>query len=349
MLVRGILNAMQRTLIVFVFLAIFSFASQTASAQFGSAGTELSMTMLPEHPKPGEAIVVYLESYNIDLNRSEVRWFVNNKPVQSGVGKKQLETSAGKSGELLTIRVSVRAENGSLYSSGLEFRPAEVNLLWQTESYTPPFYKGKALMPYQGTVLVAALPAFIRGGTSLPADALIYTWKEGDDVIGDSSGKGKNLFVFQGSVPLRTKTISVLVESPDRSMSAEASVDVVPVSPRLLLYEDHPRFGLLFGKALVRRFSLTSDETRISAIPYYFEAADRAGREITYGWQLNYNELPSEKGPALTLRRVTYSKGQSNLFLEARSADTGKTFQAAEERLVIDFPAKTPFEEQIAP
>ena len=334
---------MQRALFVSAFLlALFLAGAPALFAQTGTTGTELSMSVFPEHPRPGEVITVSVESYNFDLNRSTVRWFVNDKLIKTGVGEKSLKTVAGRAGEFMEIRVAVLGENSNVYSANVSFRPAEVNLLWQAQSYTPPFYKGKALMPYQGTVLVAAVPSFSRGGAAMSSESLIYTWKEGDDVIGDSSGKGKSLFVFRGSVPIRPKTISVLVESPDRTMAAEASVDIAPVAPRLLFYEEHPLYGLLLGKALVGSFLLKGDETRISALPFYFETDARASKNILYDWQLNYQELPLEKGPALTLRRIVETAGKSNLFLEARSADEDKLFQAAEERLTIEFPAKTP-------
>lgn len=338
-------GGMHRVLIAFAFLTVLSFGlgAHTLFAQSVTAGTELSMALFPEHPRPGEAITVSVESYNIDLNRADMRWFVNDKLVKAGIGEKSLETVAGRAGELLEVRVVALGENGSVYSASITLRPAEVSLLWQTESYTPPFYKGKALMPYQGTVLVAAVPFFTRGGSTMSPGSLIYTWKEGDDVIGDSSGKGKNLFVFRGTVPIRVKTISVSVESPDHTMVADASVDIVPVAPRLLFYEEHPLYGFLFGKALVGSFLLKGDETRVAALPYYFETKGKSSADILYNWQLNYQELPSEKGPALTLRRIVETAGKSNLFLEARNADDDKAFQAAEQRLTIEFPEKNLF------
>lgn len=313
-------------------------------AQDGGLGTELVMTISPENPRPGVAVAVSVESYNIDLNRADVRWFINDKLVKAGIGEKSIQTFSGRAGELTEIRVVALGEEGAVYSASIAFRPAEVNLLWQAESYTPPFYKGKALMPYQGTVLVAAVPSFMRGPSVMSAESLIYTWKEGDTVIGDSSGKGKSLFVFRGEVPIRPKTISVRVESPDRTMTAEAFVDIVPVAPRLLFYEEHPSYGLLFGKALLGSFLLAGDETRIRALPYYFEMNNSlSDRDIVYDWQLNYQSLPEEKNPALTLRRAVTTAGKSNLFLEARSTDEEKLFQAAEATLTIEFPEKSSF------
>lgn len=330
---------MYRLLSAFVFCTAFFLGAFPVLAQIGGAGTELTMSMLPQHPRPGERVIVSVESYNIDLNRTEVRWFVNDALTKTGVGEKQLSLSAGKGGETKTVRVIALGENGATYSSSIIIRPAEVTLLWQAQSYTPPFYRGKALMPYQGTVLVAAIPSFTRGKSMMPAESLIYTWTEGDTVVGDSSGKGKNLFVFQGSIPMRPKTISVLVESPDRTMTAQASIDVAPVAPRLLFYEEHPRFGLL-PKALIGSFLLEGDETRIDAIPYYFETNTRTGGDMHYAWQMNYSPLETEKKPFLILRRSSNAAGRTNLFLEARSADDNKTFQAGEGRLMIEFPQK---------
>ncbi|MDO8619880.1 MAG: hypothetical protein Q7R64_00855 [bacterium] len=324
---------------LFVSLALVLISIPTVLlAQTGGVGTELPMTVLPEHPRPGEAVEVSVESYNIDLNRAEVQWFVNDKLVKTGLGNKRLTVSAGRNGETTVVRVVAIAENGIIYSASATIRPAEVNLLWQAQSYTPPFYKGKALMPYQGTVLVAAIPSFTRGKSTMSPGSLIYTWSEGDNVIGDSSGKGRNLFVFRGSVPLRTKTISVLVESPDRTMSAEASINVTPVAPRLLFYENHPRYGLLISKALANSFTLSEDETRIDAVPYYFESDTKTGSALLYEWQMNYSPLTFETSPFLILRRASNAAGRTNIFLEVRDTDEQKTFQAAEGKLMIEFP-----------
>ncbi len=61
---------------------------------------------------------------------------------------------------------------------------------------------------------------------------------------------------------------------------------------------------------------------------------------MAYDWQMNYNPLTSEKNPILTLRRASDAAGRSNLFLEAHSTDSEKTFQAAEGNLTIEFPQK---------
>ena len=122
---------------------------------------------------------------------------------------------------------------------------------------------------------------------------------------------------------------------------AEASVDIVPVAPRLLFYEEHPLYGIL-PKALIGSFFMWGDETHIGVFPFYFETDARASAQISYGWEVNYQPVSNERGPSITLRRATYAGGKSNLFLEAKSADEEKLFQAAEERLTIEFPAKAP-------
>ena len=324
-----------------LFFTLFLLGTQTALAQVGNTGTELTMVLSPTHPRPGEEVTVSIESYNFDLNRSEVHWFVNDLPVKTSTGGKTFTVKAGRNGEATTVRVLAIAENGNTYSVNTLIRPAEVNLLWQAQSYTPPFYRGKALMPYQGTVMVVAVPSFARGTSTMAPESLIYTWKDGDDVIGDSSGKGRSAFAFRGSVPLRTKTISVLVESPDRTMSAVASITVSPVSPRLLFYENHPRYGLLLSKSLENTFTLEEDEVRIDVIPYYFETAGaRTSKDMVYDWQMNYTPLDSSKDPFIVLRRSSDSEGHTSLFLEARSVDEQRAFQAADATLMIDFPLK---------
>lgn len=326
---------------IFFLLSFFLFVPLTAAAQLGG-GDELAVTLTPERPGSFTTVTVEVESYIADLSRSTMRWLINGNVVREGVGEKRFSFRTGALGSVTALGISAETLDGRIFNKDLTIRPAEVSLLWQTASYTPPFYKGKALFPFQGTVTVAALPFFVsEEGKRFDASELVYTWKEDGTVIGDASGYGNALFAFRGAVPMREKVVSVEVATQDNALLAAAEIIVPPIAPRLLLYENHPLYGIRFNHALTSTFSLEGDEVRLSVVPFFFEVLARASRDIAYDWQANYQTLPNEKKPDIILRRASQRGGKATVSLEARHEK--QSFQGDDAQLTISFGEKPLF------
>lgn len=324
-----------------VFLCFFLLAPLAAAAQLGG-GDELVVSLTPERPGAFTSVAVEAESYVADLSRSSVRWILNGEVALEGVGEKRFTFRTGALGSVARLGITAETRDGRVFNKDLIIRPAEVTLLWQAYSYTPPFYKGKALFPFQGTVAVAAIPFFVtESGEKMDARELVYTWEEDGKVVGSASGYGNSLFAFVGGVPMREKTVSVEVGSEDNTLLASAEIVIQPVAPRLLLFENHPRYGILFNKALTNSFALQGDEVRLSAVPFFFEAARRADAALEYLWQANFSPLQGEKAPDIALRRVSGRAGDATVSLEARRAE--RSFQGDHTQLTVSFAEPTAF------
>lgn len=317
-----------------VFL-LFLFVPLISHAQFGG-GEELAVTLTPERPGALTTVTIDVESYIADLSRSNIRWELNGAVMREGIGEKRFSFRSGALGSAANLIITAETLDGRVFQKDLSLRPAEVTLLWQSASYTPPFYRGKALFPFQGIVTVAATPFFVdERGARYDARELVYTWREDGKVIGDASGYGNALFAFRGAVPMREKVISVEVGTPDETLLAGAEITIPPIAPRLLLYENHPLYGIRFNRALASPYALDSDEVQLSAVPFFFETPERASRGIAYGWSANYAALPNENGPAITLRRATGRGGEAVVSLSARHEK--QSFQGDEADLTIRF------------
>ncbi len=311
---------------LYITLALFAFPF-LASSQLGGVGEEISIISTPPHPRAGSAVTLTIESSSADINSSAIVWTVNGEVAKQGVGAKLFSFGTGGLGSVLVIKASVQTQDSRVLEKEVTLRPADVELLWQTNAYTPPFYRGKALFPYQGTALIAAVPSFVdESGKRMKNSELIYTWSEDGKIDGDSSGYGKNLYAIQGTVPIRAKAVSVEVRTPDDALVASSEVEISPVGPKLLLYENHPLYGILFGRILGGTTSLTGEEIKISAVPFYFETPSRS-RILSYAWSLNFSPLPSETKSDIVLRRASEQGGRASLSLEVQNADP-KTFQA---------------------
>jgi hypothetical protein len=284
-----------------------------------------------------------LESYVVDLSRSYIRWSVNGKVVTEGDGEVNAVFETGAFGEATRLSVSALSFDGQALSKTLTLRPAEVMLVWQAYSYTPPFYKGKALFPLQGVGTVIAVPAFPDGeGGFMAPKELIYTWSEGGNVTSDGSGFGKDAFVVSGRIPIRPLVIGVDVATRDGTLNGRGEITIETIQPVLRLYEDHPLYGLRFERALSGTFTLSGKEIKVAAVPYYFEANRRSAPAISYDWSLNGTALSRERAPSVTLRRVSEESGLSRLSLSAQHGD--KMFQGSETAVTIEMREEAAFE-----
>jgi len=92
----------------------------------------------------------------------------------------------------------------------LHLRAQEVDILWQGETYTPPFYKGRALWSSQSRITFLAIPH--GAGIGNPAN-LTYRWTQNGTVLGNINGIGKNTLSFTDSVLSKPQTIKIDVLS----------------------------------------------------------------------------------------------------------------------------------------
>lgn len=319
-------------------LVVFSAPLFFALAQFSGVGEPLQFTLRPERPAPNDSVEIVLESFVTDLSTADITWVVNDRVVASG-SERRITVNAGPAGGSVKIVARVRALDGSTYSKELRLRPAEVTLLWQSEGYAPPFYRGKALAPFEGRVTVVALPLFTReDGTAVNSRDLIYSWSENDEPVAESSGAGKNSFVFRGRVPIRPVDVSVVVTSRDKTLVAEARDSIFTQPPALLLYENHPRYGIRFNRAIQSRTVLEEDELTLSAVPFFFETKARDGGEVRYEWALNFLPRPAETASFITLRRAGDAGGESVVSLTAQ--ETTHLFQAGRAQTTVTFPTR---------
>ena len=309
-----------------------------ASAQFSGVGEPVQFTLRPERPAPYDSVEISLESFVTDLSTAEITWVVNDRVVGSG-SERRISVNAGPAGGSVKVVARIRAADGSTYSQELRLRPAEVTLLWQSEGYAPPFYRGKTLAPFEGRVTVVALPLLTRDdGAVLNPRELIYSWSENDEPVAESSGVGKNTFVFRGRVPIRPVDVSVVVTSRDKTLVAEARDSISTTPPALLLYENHPRYGIRFNRAISSRVVLEEDELRISAVPFFFETEARDGGSVRYEWTLNFLPRPAEAASSITLRRAGDAGGESVVSLTAQEAT--RLFQAGRAQTTVTFPQR---------
>ncbi len=270
---------------------------------------DISAQVTPETPGASTQVTVTLQSYVTDLDRAYMSWQKNGKQQIYGYGKKQLSFTSGALGETTTITVSIKTVTGEIVNKRIVVNPAEVELLWEgADSYTPPFYRGRALPGPEGLVRVVALPQIHQGDSILDSSDYIFTWKRQDQILESASGFGKNAFVFQKDYLNPNETIDVLAQNNSTGSLARATLSVQAFQPQILFYEKNPLLGIQFQNALADGFKVQFSDKTIVAIPYFISPKNPTAQELSYEWSINGASIPVPATKnVLTIRRGTQS------------------------------------------
>lgn len=272
--------------------------------------------VIPTNPRANEPVFIDIESYSTDLDTALISWSVDGREEANKVGLKNFNLMAGPLGSTKTVEISVGTLGTGVLSATVIIRPADVGLLWEADTYTPPFYQGKALHSYNGTFKVIALPElYASNGTKIDSKDLIYTWKKNNEVQGSASGYGKNTFIGSQTSYLREgEDISVEVAAPRENVVASNSILVVPAVPEMLFYENSPLYGIVYEKALQGNFKLDNQEISIVTEPMFFSVSQRNSPNLTYDWTLNRSNLVDFKNKSeITLSRSNDQAGRANI------------------------------------
>ncbi len=304
-----------------------------AHAQFGLSdpGSALSIVFTPATPHPGEAVTVSVKSSLLDIRDSDILWEASGKKIAQGKGASSAQVTAGALGAETTVAVTAAAQDGTIARTEAVIRPTELDLLVDSDSYIPPFYRG-APRPSAGTSLrLQAIPRFKRGNAMMPAGDLIYTWRRNGEIIGNISGRGRLAAVIPVEHIFGTDLISVEVRSADDRFAQVSSASISAQEPVLALYEDHPLYGVLYHRALSNTTAVPGAEATFAAVPFFAQARSIYDPALQFDWRVNSADIPANlKNPGELTINAENSSGiafielavthATNFFFEAKGA-----------------------------
>lgn len=301
-------------------IALVGIGAAAAHAQIGNTEA-LTVTLTPEYPRPYQVVTVSPESTLIDLAASQVVISVNGSVAYEGSGSESAQIAVGGPGE--TTNITVRAtNNGQTYSKTLAVRPADVALLLEPAATNHPFYKGASLVATEGRLRIVAIPD-LRTSTGAPLNPanLVYTWRNGTQLLTSASGIGKSVLSATAPVRYRDTVISVTVSTQDSSIVGQASVLVSPSDPFVRIYENDPLLGPRFDTALTGRVTLNDSEQTYRAVPYHF------GTTPSLTWEVN--GTASQTGKDITVRPSGSGRGTALLGIEAITTTPRQTAEGS--------------------
>lgn len=325
-----------------ILIALILFCALPVHAQSFVTGIEreLSLAMNPQYPSAGERVRLSLEGYAVDVDRSMIVWYVNEKEVARGSGLRDFEVDAPALGVEQTIRAVAEEPSGILGVASATLRPAEVTLLWEADSYTPPFYRGRALPGSQSTIRAEAIADLRRGAARITENDVVFSWFR--DGARFASGRGRSSISFPGPTLFDTDRILVVAESLDGTISGRAEIVLRGEDPKIELYEHHPLFGTLYHRAFVGTVLNMEEEQKVAAVPFFASAPPR-DPSLVYEWVVGGTNIVSDKNipDILTIRRSPDFVGTVTIALSLTSLSD--IFQKATNAWSVQFSQEATF------
>ena len=322
--------------VVSLAFAIPAHAQTGLSTSIPGEASSVMMIFSPADPAPGQTVRVIAESPLIDLSNSTLTWLVGGKKVASGRGISSIDVIAGDAGSKTTVEVQVVAPSGARAIVTATVAPNQLDILFDADSYVPPFYRGRALPSVGSSVRVHAVAHFKRAsGSRIPDSEITYTWKRNGTNVPGASGPGKSSATLASPMLFGSDSISVAAQTANQYASAK--IVVSSVEPMLFLYKNHPLFGIVYFDALKSRSDISDSEMTFTAVPYYAPVSSLRDSALNYVWKVNRNiietntvspnEITINADKSSGIAAIDLSLSHSgNIFLNAQGA-WGITFR----------------------
>ena len=257
------------------------------SYETGPTADDIDVSFTPDNPGAFQTVTVSTDSDYIDLDRYHTSWFVDGVRVAEGVGQRSITLKTKDYGQETSIVILVQLPDQTIKKT-LAFKPQDMTLTWEAvDSYVPPFYQGKALLPREGIVKAIAIPNFKdqSGGTADPTQD-VYKWSRNDNIDAQASGYGKDSYSFKNNKIRSSEDITVTASNVDASDQATQTITVPTYNPKIIFYQKDDLTGITnpVAQSLI---NLTGKSSTIVAQPFFFSTTEDNPNPLTYAWTMN--------------------------------------------------------------
>jgi hypothetical protein len=245
--------------------------------------------------EPNTEVSVRVDSFLLDLNQQAIAWFVDGKLVENNAGKKEVKVRVGEIGSETKVTVATEGPTGLVNDFTVILRPVELDLLWEADSYTPPFYRGRALGSPGANIVTQAEVRFIQSnGIRIAPTSIVYSWSMNGKTLGNESGRGK----FSARIPITglfgNDIVSVNAVSIDGKFHAKRVVRIPSVEPNIVLYKIHPLLGIDYRNAVLDQAVFSDSEITVAALPFFSKSTGPLDSGISYSWSVDNVSVPQD-------------------------------------------------------
>jgi len=315
-------------------LTIFCIPFMHVFAQYQAPLDGVTIDASNYNPMPGQSVTITLESFSFDLNSSSIVWQVGGVVHSRGVGIKSITVKAPNIGSPLNVSAVIKSPDGTETTKVYTVKSGSVDIIWESDGYRPPFYKGKLPYIYQNSIKLVAVPHFSKTGTvEVDPKTLVYTWKVGGKFVEGGQGYGKQSVVIASSIIPKPLEISVDVTTREQTDRASGSIVLNPTDPMLAFYEDDALYGTMYNKSITNSTSLKNSEMKVLAVPFGFNM--RNNKSI-FNWSINNIDQPElVRNRSITIRTKGDLDGSSLIGLDVRNEN--EILQGARNNFTVYF------------
>lgn len=251
----------------------------------------LTIASSPSSPSPNEQTTITAKTPTFDPNTAHFTWTVDGKKRDdlSGFGKNKFTITAGDAGSKMRVSVHVLSPKGQTLTSAYTMYVTDLTMTWIAQTYTPKWYKGKALPTSGSPLKIVAAPTIIIDGVTIPPEKLIYRWSvNGQKKL---SGIGQQTFttVAPGK-PDQTLMYTVSIEDGGKRIKKEGRLGLTVVIPKAVIYQTLPLGGVEPRQAM-RYASLAPGKSMdVQMEPFFYPIASR--RDIPFEWTVSGDKVP---------------------------------------------------------
>jgi hypothetical protein len=306
--------------------------AQTASDLVGQgAPPPITLSLSTTYPQPDSSDTLVVQSTLLTLANATLAVSVNGTQIYNG-NVQPIAVAIGGAGVPTNISVVVTSQ-GQSYPASLSVTPGDVSLVEEPLSSAPPLYAGKPEVALGGEVRLVAVAGFrTASGAAINPANLSYTWMQGGDTLGSSSGIGKSAIIVAAPLQYRAGDYSVTVTTQDGTQAGSASVSIAAENPSVRIYADDPLLGIEFNKALGGTYTINGPEASFYAAPFSFSTVSGAP---ALQWFLG-GASSAQSGNLITLRPTSNTAGQSTLSV---SASESQQYESATAGLTLSYGA----------
>jgi len=315
-------------------LSLFSLPKNGLAQEINDYGSDFSIELVPNNPRPDQAVSAKIVSYQFDVDRSDVVWILDGRIIAQGQGKKTADFVLPPLSKESVLTVNIVTNKGAETSKTKKFSGSDIDFLWEAETSVPAGYKGKALAGLKAYVKITVLPSLYSASGAISRSNLVYDWTFNYKNLPDDSGMNRNTLLTRLN-DTGDYVIGVKVSTKDKMVSAQKYLHLSAegVSPKLVFYADDPLEGPFYTKSIGNKITLKTKDINIRAEPYFFNKEDG---KTAYSWSMNGKVIKSGKKPNTISLVSEENSGQAEISFEM-GKETENNLQSAKGRINIAF------------
>ncbi|MFA5987620.1 MAG: hypothetical protein WC797_03155 [Candidatus Paceibacterota bacterium] len=294
-----------------ILLAASILPFSVSAAREADADNSIYVDLYPQNPSSFSDVAIGVRSYLRDIEQSIVSWSVDGKQQAEGIGLNQISVTTGPVGKTMTISAVISTQSGDQIEKVIKITPADASIVWEAQTYVPPFFKGKALPSASSKIRFVAIPDFHdENGKTIKQSSLSYEWTKNSETALRGVGK----YIFDTTIGNTEDEISVKIYDQSKTISVEKTVTMLPYPTKMIVYEDRPLEKTRYENAIGDTMNLSTEETTLRVEPFYISLSLLP--QTNFVWQMNGKQIFNGNGNrnrTMTFRQERGNSGESEI------------------------------------